>query len=641
MDKLNCVNLTFMEKIGLLYRVSSKPQETDGSSLDVQKEIGIKISKILGLKYQEFDEGVQSSFKVEINQRPKLVELLDEIQKPNGIRKVWVFNTDRLGRYSQSWYSILKVFIDFGVQIYIGDSTKPYDLNNSPDKLMIGVLSLISQYDNELRRMRSIMGKRNSLRNGNTYLGSTIPFGYTVKNKKLKEDEKESFHLRKIFTMYNQGKSTMDIKMYLDKIPDIKPRRTKLGWNLGTIQKMMRNTIYIGTQVWKWEEKLPNGDITTVDEIIIKTPKLIEKELWESVNQKMNLHLQKRKKSIPTDQILGGTIVCNECGLSLSYRKRGNSQQYYGRCSEYSWKHNKDYLDNKKKNYNKTNCKMKRSLNIVETDEKILDKIIDIITKSSIVREKYKIKDLSPKWDSETKNSKRLGSIRTQLRNKRRELESLENEQIQIEYDVRTKKISESIGSKLREKFKTSIEIVQEEIDLTKNEERLISESKGWVNWISKMEKDVKKIMNSSLEQKRDFINRNVQNIKVFFDEKSKEHDITVNFRLPIVGDELIYDKKGIINETGFKDYKIKDGDKTVNFRFEKPVQIRTKLNKEVRKILNERIIQLKEVEFLSLKNICETLNKERLLTPTGKNWDKPKLSSYYRTIKGKTPKKV
>ena len=630
-----------MEKIGLLYRVSSKPQETDGSSLDVQKEIGIKISKILGLKYQEFDEGVQSSFKVEINQRPKLVELLDEIQKPNGIRKVWVFNTDRLGRYSQSWYSILKVFIDFGVQIYIGDSTKPYDLNNSPDKLMIGVLSLISQYDNELRRMRSIMGKRNSLRNGNTYLGSTIPFGYTVKNKKLKEDEKESFHLRKIFTMYNQGKSTMDIKMYLDKIPDIKPRRTKLGWNLGTIQKMMRNTIYIGTQVWKWEEKLPNGDITTVDEIIIKTPKLIEKELWESVNQKMNLHLQKRKKSIPTDQILGGTIVCNECGLSLSYRKRGNSQQYYGRCSEYSWKHNKNYLDNKKKNYNKTNCKMKRSLNIVETDEKILDKIIDIITKSSIVREKYKIKDLSPKWDSETKNSKRLGSIRTQLRNKRRELESLEDEQIQIEYDVRTKKISESIGSKLREKFKTSIEIVQEEIDLIKNEERLISESKGWVNWISKMEKDVKKIMNSSLEQKRDFINRNVQNIKVFFDEKSKEHDITINFRLPIVGDELIYDKKGVINETGFKDYKIKDGDKTVNFRFEKPVQIRTKLNKEVRKVLNERIIQLKEVEFLSLKNICETLNKERLLTPTGKNWDKPKLSSYYRTIKGKTPKKV
>ena len=630
-----------MEKIGLLYRVSSKPQETDGNSLDVQKQLGREVSNKLGLKFQEFNEGVQSTFKVEINLRPKLVELLDEIQKPKGIRKVWVYNTDRLGRYSNSWYSILKVFIDFGVQIYLGNSTKPYDLYSSPDKLMIGVLSLISQYDNELRRMRSIMGKRNSLKSGNTYLGSTIPFGYSVEKKKLIENPKESIHLKKIFTMYNQGKSSMDIKMYLDKVPDIKPRRTKLGWNLGTIQKMLRNTIYIGTQDWKWEEKLPNGEITTVDKITIETPKLLENELFVSVNERMNLHLQKRKKTYPTDHILGGSIVCNECGLSLSYRKRGNSQQYYGRCPEYSWKHNKDYLSDKNKDYNKSNCEMKKSLNIVETDEKILKKITEIITKSSIVREKYKIKDLSPKWESDIKNSKRLGSIGTQLRNKRRELESLEEEQIQIEYDIRTNKLSKSVGEKLSEKFKTSSEIVKEEIELIVKEERLISDSKGWVNWISKMEKDVKKVMTLSKEEKRDFINRNVQNIQVFFDKNSKEHDITINFRLPIVGDRLLYNKKGSVGETGFKDYKIIDGDRKVNFKLKNPNQQRVKLNTINRDNLNDRIVQLKESESLSLQNICDKLNEEKYTTPTGKSWDKPKLSSYYRTIKEKVPKKV
>ena len=93
------------EKIGLLLRVSSKPQETDGTSLSVQKEIGIRVGKSLGLQPIVFDEGVQSSFNVEINQRPILVELLDEITKKN-INKVWVLNTDRLGRYSNSWYSI-------------------------------------------------------------------------------------------------------------------------------------------------------------------------------------------------------------------------------------------------------------------------------------------------------------------------------------------------------------------------------------------------------------------------------------------------------------------------------------------------------------------------------------------------------
>ena len=57
--------------------------------------------------------------------------------------------------------------------------------------------------------------------------------------------------------MYNQGDSTMDIKVFLDKQPDIKPRKTKFGWNLGTIQKMLRNQLYIGVQKWRWEEKLP------------------------------------------------------------------------------------------------------------------------------------------------------------------------------------------------------------------------------------------------------------------------------------------------------------------------------------------------------------------------------------------------
>ena len=37
------------EKIGLLYRVSSQQQETDGGSLDVQREMGRRISKKLGV----------------------------------------------------------------------------------------------------------------------------------------------------------------------------------------------------------------------------------------------------------------------------------------------------------------------------------------------------------------------------------------------------------------------------------------------------------------------------------------------------------------------------------------------------------------------------------------------------------------
>ena len=133
--------------------------------------------------------------------------------------------------------------------IYIGeDFKKTYDLTNSADKLVIGFLSLISPYDNELRRLRSVIGKRKPLKSGNTYLGSIIPFGYSVENKKLYVNNKESVYVNDIFRMYDEGKSTMNIKIYLDKQLDIEPRKSKYRWNTETIQKMMRNTLYRGEQ---------------------------------------------------------------------------------------------------------------------------------------------------------------------------------------------------------------------------------------------------------------------------------------------------------------------------------------------------------------------------------------------------------
>ena len=69
------------EKLGILLRVSSDIQQTDGGGLDVQKKLGLDMSKKLGLKPQIFNEGSQSSFQIELEERIVLVEMLDELQK--------------------------------------------------------------------------------------------------------------------------------------------------------------------------------------------------------------------------------------------------------------------------------------------------------------------------------------------------------------------------------------------------------------------------------------------------------------------------------------------------------------------------------------------------------------------------------
>ena len=610
------------EKIGLLYRVSSQIQETDGGSLDTQREMGKRMSKKLGFNYMEFDEGVQSSFNVEINFRPKVVELLTEIQKPKGIRKVWVFNTDRLGRYSNSWNTILKVFLDYGVEVYVGEGDKPFDLSNLTDKLTLGVLSLISQYDNELRRMRSIMGKRTSLKNGNTYLGSIIPFGYSVQDKKLIKNQTESNYVKEIFKMYNQGDSTMDIKVFLDKQPEIKPRKTKFGWNLGTIQKMLRNQLYIGVQKWRWEEKLPNGESTLIEEIEIKTPKLIDKKIYDEVQKKLDSRV---RNNTPKENrfMLRGILKCSVCGLMLSEREQKNPM-YYGRCREYSWKYNKE-------KFKFDDCGLTKGLRTSSTDKVVLDKVLSTLQNSKTIREEYKKKNLTPKWEDEKVNKKNLKKLRVYINETEKEIDRYNDEIIQIEFDIRIGNLTQKVGEKLREKFNEIILENQKKLNSYKKEEVLLSDTKGWISWVDRMNKELEKVPNYDLSKKTNFLRENVERIEVRYDSSSKSHKMDISFNKPIIGDKMLY--KNSKDDKGFKDYEIISGYK--NIELDVPIdEKRNTLSSNDRIKLNSLILELKEKRSLSHSEVCNELNKRGVRTPTNKKWDKPKLSSYFNYIK-------
>ena len=77
--------------------VSTSVQEVEGTSLENQKNLGIKKSHELGLEYKVWNEGGQSSFNNDLDNRPQLVELLSEIDS-GSIKHLFVYNTDRLSR---------------------------------------------------------------------------------------------------------------------------------------------------------------------------------------------------------------------------------------------------------------------------------------------------------------------------------------------------------------------------------------------------------------------------------------------------------------------------------------------------------------------------------------------------------------
>ena len=164
------------DTLHIYIRVSTKEQKDNNTSLETQRVIGEGLSKSLGINYKVWDEGSQSSFKDDLDNRPILLELLTEVDKGN-VSKLYVWNTDRLSRNQKVWGLIRYKLKTNNVLLYVGSDSNPIDLSDPMDDLLVGLLSEISQYDNKLRMERFRLGRINRVKNGFWYGGPT-PFGY-------------------------------------------------------------------------------------------------------------------------------------------------------------------------------------------------------------------------------------------------------------------------------------------------------------------------------------------------------------------------------------------------------------------------------------------------------------------------------
>ena len=92
------------ETLHIYTRVSTSNQ-LDGTSLDIQKEKGIKISKQLGMEYKIWNEGHGSGFEEYSEFRPVFSRLLENI-KDGKVKHFYVMDLSRLTRNEMDSYKI-------------------------------------------------------------------------------------------------------------------------------------------------------------------------------------------------------------------------------------------------------------------------------------------------------------------------------------------------------------------------------------------------------------------------------------------------------------------------------------------------------------------------------------------------------
>ena len=264
-------------------RVSTKTQEEEGNSIENQRFLGKRVSKKLGMKYVEMNEGGLSSMS---DKRIKFNELKEGINIGR-IKNVWYYNRSRWSRNTiEDLLMKQNYFIPHKVNVFEGEGGTRRNFTDPKDELLDTILTTVQQFDRQQRRQVSVSGKRHlSLTQGENgvFMGGTINFGYSNVDKKWKVNPDESKWVKEIFKQYEQGKSLKDIKSILDT-NGVKPRRGKL-WSLGTLNTILRNRVYIGEYFWVDKE--------TEDRFHIVVPSIISHSLFNRVQRKIK---KKHKK---------------------------------------------------------------------------------------------------------------------------------------------------------------------------------------------------------------------------------------------------------------------------------------------------------------------------------------------------------
>jgi DNA invertase Pin-like site-specific DNA recombinase len=248
--------------------------------------------------------------------RPQFLAML-EVIKTGKADIVLCWRDDRLVRHPRVAVA-LEDALDIGdvhrngkPKIEVRDAT-----NAMIDRFTLSIKATIWREENKRRAERIRMGKEASLRMGR-WPGEFRRWGYkSVKvpgerGRTIVEDPETAPIVRKIYEMYDSGIGVPEIRKHLMAIeaPQIYTSRVLHEWSKPLICRILRSEEYLGVATWTFKD----GTVIKVD-----IPQIIEPELWQRVQQRMDRNRRLSRRNAKGVYLLQGLGQCGECGHSLS-----------------------------------------------------------------------------------------------------------------------------------------------------------------------------------------------------------------------------------------------------------------------------------------------------------------------------------
>ncbi len=526
------------EILHIYTRVSTSAQEDDGTSLDTQRDLGTKKAKDLGMLPRVWNEGGQSSKHDDLGNRPVLAALLTEIEAGKA-KHIWVFNTDRLSRNENTWSAIRLKLLQNDVRLYTSNGM--FQLSNPLDKLLLGILSEISAYDNYLRAERARLGKLNRLREG-YWIGGRTPFGYRIEDRKLVPEPDEAKWVKFIFEEYIKGKSIQMIRSSLIKAA-VLPRGGNRIWSTGSIEILMQNTHFRG--FYKVRDKKSGEEFT------INCDPIISPALYDQYLESRERRSRRRvvESNLRNFYLLRDFLVCARCESFLSGRiyPRQYRAVYY--CPRQERRRDDPYSKHLQR------CGMGAYLRIEETDEIVWRSVVEVMSNSHRYKEEIKQAALGAKGPQ--KDRKQAALIL------RKRIKGCDSERLRIERMIATTEAAQMIQGDKKTHYEAVIQTLRQEVitidqrraEISRQLKDVETESR-WTDWMSEFGTKITALQQLSGEPRKEFLKGVIDTIKVEKIDPDRG-ELTILFRHPYVNDRFV---KCPPTEDARK-YRIEDGE--------------------------------------------------------------------------------
>ena len=301
-------------------RVSTKEQADGNASLETQLKYCNEYAQRKGLNIIQYFGGTYESAKND--ERVEFIKMLKFLKTRKNISYVLVYSYDRFSRTGANAAYISSNLKKKGIHTI--SVSQEVDTSKPSGVFQENLYYMFSQFDNEMRRDKTVTGMREKLRNG--YWCSVPPFGYVNTNKGAPADKSN-------IILNEKGKMVAKVFKWIYKHSwsleraSLETKKQGLYISSKRLSEILRNPFYAG---------LITSSIIPGEIYEGKHEKAISPQVFKTVNEILNGKTISRRgiKTESHEEIpLKGILICEDCGRKMTGYKASKNQKFYYKCN--------------------------------------------------------------------------------------------------------------------------------------------------------------------------------------------------------------------------------------------------------------------------------------------------------------------